>query len=240
MNETYMEEYINSQGQVYQRTKFQSIKMKIFAATKRIFDVGLALIGLIVLSPLFLIIAIAIKLDSQGPVFFRQQRTGKDGKLFTLYKFRSMEIDNDVHDFTKKDMHTRVGKVLRKTSLDELPQLICILQTKMSFIGPRPWIPDYYENMNEVQRHRCDVRPGITGLAQVKGRNDIDIFKKIDYDLKYIQNYSFVQDIKIIFLTIKAVFTRKGVDAGKGTISNELNDLKTQETMINVRIAKEV
>ena len=137
-----------------------------------------------------------------------------------------MVVDNDVHDLSKKDQHTRVGNFLRKTSLDELPQLFCILQTKMSFIGPRPWIEDYYENMTETQRHRCDVRPGITGLAQVKGRNDISIFEKISYDLEYIENYSLKQDLKIIFLTIVTVFTKKGVDAGKSTINNELNDLK--------------
>ena len=228
----FTEQYAKVDGQVCRRTKFQSIKMKIFAGTKRIFDVTVALIGLIILLPLFIIIAIAIKLDSKGPVFFKQQRTGKFGKPFTLYKFRSMVVDNDVHDFSKGDKHTRVGKFLRKTSLDELPQLICIVQTKMSFIGPRPWIEDYYEIMNETQRHRCDVRPGITGLAQVHGRNELNIFEKIGYDLKYIENYSLKQDIKIIFLTIKTVFSKKGVDAGKGTINNELKDLETQGAKI--------
>ena len=225
----FTEQYAKVDGQVWKRTKFQSIKMKCFAAIKRIFDVSLALIGIILLLPLFIIIAIAIKIDSKGPVFFRQQRTGKFGKPFTLYKFRSMVVDNDVHDFSKGDQHTRVGKFLRKTSLDELPQLFCIVQTKMSFIGPRPWIEDYYKCMTETQRHRCDVRPGITGLAQVKGRNSISIFDKISYDLKYIEDYSLLQDIKIIFLTIGTVFTKKGVDAGKGTISNELDELKHQE-----------
>ena len=182
----FTEQYTNVDGKVWKRTKFQSIKMKCFAAIKRIFDVSLALIGIIILLPLFIIIAIAIKIDSKGPVFFKQQRTGKFGKPFTLYKFRSMVVDNDVHDFSKGDQHTKVGKFLRKTSLDELPKLFCIVQTKMSFIGPRPWIEDYYKNMTETQRHRCDVRPGITGLAQVKGRNNISIFDKISYDLKYI------------------------------------------------------
>ena len=229
----FTEQYAKVDGEVKQRTKFQSFKMKIFAGTKRIFDVSLALIGIIILLPLFLIIALAIKLDSKGPVFFKQQRSGKFGKPFTLYKFRSMVIDNDVHDFSKGDQHTRVGKFLRKTSLDELPQLFCIVQTKMSFIGPRPWIEDYYTNMNETQRHRCDVRPGITGLAQVKGRNDISIFDKISYDLEYIENYSLKQDLKIIFLTIITVFTKKGADAGKGTINNELNDLKNTRSCNN-------
>ena len=222
----FTEQYTKVSGETRKRTRGQSIKMKFFAGIKRLFDVSVALIGIIILSPLFIIISIAIKLDSKGPVFFRQKRTGKFGKPFTLYKFRSMVVDNDVHDLSKKDQHTRVGNFLRKTSLDELPQLFCILQTKMSFIGPRPWIEDYYENMTETQRHRCDVRPGITGLAQVKGRNDISIFEKISYDLEYIENYSLKQDLKIIFLTIVTVFTKKGVDAGKSTINNELNDLK--------------
>ena len=228
----FTEQYTKVSGETRKRTRGQSIKMKFFAGIKRLFDVSVALIGIIILSPLFIIISIAIKLDSKGPVFFRQKRTGKFGKPFTLYKFRSMVVDNDVHDLSKKDQHTRVGNFLRKTSLDELPQLFCILQTKMSFIGPRPWIEDYYENMTETQRHRCDVRPGITGLAQVKGRNDISIFEKISYDLEYIENYSLKQDLKIIFLTIVTVFTKKGVDAGKSTINNELNDLKHQEARV--------
>ena len=173
-----------------------------------------------------LIIAILIKLDSKGPVLFKQIRTGKYGKNFNIYKFRTMVANNDVHDFSKADEHTKIGKFLRKTSLDEIPQLISIAVGNMSFIGPRPWIPDYYENMNETERHRCDVRPGLTGLAQVMGRNNISIHDKIKYDLEYIKNYSLKQDIKIIFLTIKVVFTSSGVDAGKGTIENEIKALK--------------
>ena len=123
---------------------------------------------------------------------------------------------------------TKIGNFLRKTSLDELPQLFSIAFGKMSFIGPRPWITDYYDRMNEVQRRRYAVRPGLTGLAQVKGRNSISIFKKIEYDLEYINNYSLYQDIKIIFLTIKAVFTGSGADAGKQTIQKELEDLAKQ------------
>ena len=173
-----------------------------------------------------IIIALIIKIDSKGPVLFRQIRTGKRGKTFTMYKFRTMIANNDVHDFSKADQHTKFGKVLRRYSLDELPQLISIATGKMSFIGPRPWITDYYDNMNEIQRHRYDVRPGLTGLAQVMGRNAITIFDKIKYDLEYIKNYSLSQDIKIIFLTIKAVFTAKGADAGKSGIEKDINDLK--------------
>ena len=136
-----------------------------------------------------------------------------------------MTVDNNVHDFSKADQHTKVGRILRKTSLDELPQLYSIAIGKMSCIGPRPWIPDYYDNMNEEQRHRTDVRPGLTGLAQCMGRNNITIIDKINYDLEYIRKYSLIQDIKIILLTIKCVFSGSGADAGKNTIQNELEDL---------------
>ena len=198
----------------------------IFAGTKYMFDRIFAILAFILLLPLFIIIAIAIKLDSKGPVFFRQIRTGKGGRNFIMMKFRTMRADNDVHDFSKADQHTRVGKILRKTSLDELPQLINIMVGDMSFIGPRPWITDYYDVMNETQRHRYCIRPGITGLAQAMGRNDIDIFTKIKYDLEYIEHYSFMMDFKVVLLTIKAVFTAKGADAGKNTIQKELEDLK--------------
>ena len=228
MNESYLEYCISMDGKVNKRSFLQTLRIKLFAGTKFIFDRLFAIIGLILSSPIMLIIAIAIKLDSRGPILFRQVRTGKKGKNFTMYKFRTMIVDNDVHDFKKSDQPTRIGKLLRKTSLDELPQLFSIATGKMSFIGPRPWITDYYENMNEVQRRRYAVRPGLTGLAQVKGRNNISIFKKIEYDLEYINNYSCYQDIKIIFLTIKAVFTGSGADAGKQTIQKELEDLANQ------------
>ena len=228
MNTNYICDYVDYGGKVMHRSLHKMLSIKFYAAIKFFFDRLLAIFGLIVASPLMLIISIAIKLDSAGPVLFRQERTGKHGKNFNIYKFRTMVADNDVRDFSKADQHTRVGKFLRKTSLDELPQLISIAVGKMSFIGPRPWIPDYYENMNATQRHRYDVRPGLTGLAQVKGRNNISIHEKIKYDLEYIKNYSLRQDIKIMFLTIKAVFTASGADAGKNTIQKELEELKNK------------
>lgn len=229
MNDNYIEKYVDIDGNVTFRKVISRIRMILFAGTKFIFDRLLAIIGLIILSPLMLVIAIIIKLDSKGPVLFRQIRTGKRGKNFTMYKFRTMVANNDVYDFSKADQHTKFGKFLRKSSLDELPQLISIATGKMSFIGPRPWIPDYYDNMNDIQRNRYAVRPGLTGLAQVMGRNAITIFDKIKYDLEYIKNYSLIQDIKIIFLTIKAVFTAHGADAGKGGIEKDIKDLKTQK-----------
>lgn len=226
MNESIIGTYVDLNGNVAHRKLYSQVLVVMFAGIKFLFDRLLAIFGLIVSSPLMLIIAIAIKLDSKGTILFKQERTGKGGKNFNVYKFRTMVEKNNVHDFSKPDEHTKIGKFLRKTSLDELPQLFSIAIGKMSFIGPRPWIPDYYENMNESQKHRCDVRPGLTGLAQVNGRNNITIFDKINYDLKYIKNYSLTQDINIIFLTIKAVFIGSGADAGKETIQRELNDLK--------------
>lgn len=211
-------------------------KVQAYHYVKRGLDVFIAATALVALSPVLLATSIAIKLDSKGPVIFKQKRTGKDGKEFDLYKFRSMTVDNDVHDFNCQDKHTKVGDFIRKTSLDELPQLINILKGDMAFIGPRPWIPDYYENMNEEQRHRCDVLPGITGLAQASGRNNISIFDKINYDLEYVENYSFKSDIDVISKTIKTVLSKDGADAGKFTIQNELEDLKNQNTLIENKV----
>lgn len=201
----------------------------MYKYVKRFFDLIMALILVIIFLIPMIIIAILIKLDSKGPIFFKQERTGKNGKIFLLYKFRSMAVDNDVHDFNCQDKKTRVGNVLRKLSLDEFPQLINIIKGEMSFIGPRPWIPDYYENMTDYQRRRNDVLPGITGLAQVKGRNNINIIAKINYDLEYVKNFSIKQDVKIFFLTIATVLSKEGADAGKNTIHTELEMLMHQE-----------
>ncbi len=228
MKEVYFSEYYDLKGNVRKRKKVSKANVVFFAGLKYLFDRFFSIILLILFSPILLITGIAIKIDSKGPVFFKQIRTGKHGKHFYMYKFRSMVADNDVHDLSKADEFTKVGKVIRKLSIDELPQLINIVKGDMSFIGPRPWIPEYYENMNEAQQHRCDVRPGITGLAQAMGRNEISIFKKIEYDLEYIKNYSMLQDFIIILLTIKTIFSGKGVDAGKEGIQNELEELKKE------------
>ena len=189
---------------------------------KRILDVFFSIFLLILLFPFWIIIAFLIKIDSKGPILFCQERTGYKGRNFNLYKFRSMVVSNDVHDFKTEDKHTKVGRILRKTSLDELPQLINVLKGEMSFIGPRPWITDYFEYMTKKQRKRVDVKPGITGLAQANGRNGLTIKQKINYDLEYVKNCSFKEDIKIIFLKVKAIFSCKCADAGKGKIHDEL------------------
>ena len=196
MNNNYIEYYVDKKGKLVKRKALNRVSIVFFAVIKFIFDRLLSIIGIIITLPIMIVIAILIKIDSKGPILFKQKRTGKNGKIFNMYKFRTMVASNNVYDFTKADEHTKIGKFLRKTSLDELPQLVTIAIGKMSFIGPRPWIPEYYENMNEIQRHRYDIRPGLTGLAQVNGRNNLTVLKKIDYDLQYIKNYSLLQDIK--------------------------------------------
>ena len=193
----------------------------IYFAIKRLLDIFFSLIGLILLIPVFIIVGPIIKLHDGGPVFFKQKRTGRYGKEFTLVKFRSMAVDNDARNFKVEDQITPIGKFIRKTSVDELPQFWNVFKGDMSFIGPRPWLREYYSNMNDEQRRRYDVRPGITGLAQVKGRNSISILEKIKYDIEYVDKMSFRQDFKIFFLTIKVVTMRKGVNHKKGSIENE-------------------
>lgn len=193
----------------------------VYFAIKRLFDIIFSLIGLILLIPVFIIIGPIIKLQDGGPVFFKQKRTGRYGKEFMLVKFRSMAVDNDAHNFKVEDQITPIGKFIRKTSIDELPQFWNVFKGDMSFIGPRPWLREYHDNMNSEQRRRYDVRPGITGLAQVKGRNNIDILDKIKYDIEYVDKMSFHQDAKVFFLTIKVVTMGKGVAHKKGSIENE-------------------
>lgn len=204
------------------------MKLASFGAAKRGFDLVMSGILLVGFTPLFVIVALAIKIDSPGPVFFRQKRTGKNGKVFEILKFRSMMADNDIHDASCDDRVTRLGKKLRKSSVDELPQLINVFKGQMSFIGPRPWVPEYWENMNEKERQRANVRPGITGLAAAKGRNGLNVFEKIGYDLEYVRNYSLSQDVKIVFLTIGQVLSRKEAEAGKKQVHNDIKDLKRE------------
>ena len=193
--------------------------------TKRILDITLAAALAIITLPILALVAIILKLDSKGPVLFRQNRTGIGGKDFQLFKLRSMTHNNNVHDVTVENQITRVGGVIRKLSLDEIPQLINILKGEMSFIGPRPWLPDYHTHMSDEQRKRSSVLPGITGLAQVKGRNSISIHEKINYDLQYVQNISLLQDIKIIFLTVKTIFDKGSEYIEKSGIHQEIEML---------------
>lgn len=202
---------------------------------KKLLDLILALILVILLSPLMIIISIMIKLDSKGPVIFKQIRSGKNNKNFTLYKFRSMIYNNNLYDTSVEDQVTKIGRILRKTSLDELPQLFNILKGEMSFIGPRPWILDYAKYFTKHQMRRLEVLPGITGLAQCSGRNNLGIIERIDIDVEYVENMSLFLDIYIVLKTIKSVLKKEGFSNSKLAIHEELNILKNQTKSPNKR-----
>lgn len=182
---------------------------------KRILDLSLALIALIVLAIPMAIVAAAIKLDSAGPVIFKQKRIGKNGKVFEIYKFRSMcvgaeKTGSGVYSGKGDARVTRIGRIIRATSIDELPQLVNILKGDMSFIGPRPpltYHPWDYSEYTEEQLRMFEVRPGITGWAQVNGRKDVEWNRRIELNVWYVDNVTLLLDIKIFFLTIFKVFT---------------------------------
>ena len=199
---------------------------KVQLAIKRIFDFCACLLGLIIISPFFGLICLAIKLDDHGPVFFKQQRIGKNGKIFGIYKFRTMVVNAEsIGDGlvvkTEEDPRiTKVGKFLRKVSLDELPQLLNIIKGEMSLIGPRPPVVyhpyDGYDNYPERAKKRFDMRPGITGLAQVEKRNSASWDERIEIDVKYVEQFSLLLDIKIFFRTFLSMkYTEEYTDTKK-------------------------
>jgi undecaprenyl phosphate N,N'-diacetylbacillosamine 1-phosphate transferase len=181
---------------------------------KRPMDFILSLIALIVLLPVMLIIAILVKFKLGSPVLFKQKRPGLNEKIFTLYKFRTMtdERDKDGELLPNHIRLTRLGKILRATSLDELPELFNILKGDMSIIGPRPLLIEYLPAYNDKQKQRHDVRPGLSGLAQVNGRNAISWEEKFNYDVEYVENITFLLDLKLIIQTFLKVFKREGVN----------------------------
>lgn len=182
---------------------------------KRLLDFLLAMIGLILISPPFLVLWVWLTIANKGVgAFFAQERPGKNEKIFRLYKFKSMtnEKDADGNLLPDGERLTKVGRFIRKTSLDELPQLWNVLKGDMSLIGPRPLRTYYLPLYNETQKRRHEVRPGITGWAQVNGRNAISWKEKFEYDVYYVDNLSFWFDLRILFLTIKKVFQREGIN----------------------------
>ena len=193
---------------------------KIYLGVKRLIDFVLSLIGLIILSPVFLIIIIAIKIDSKGSILFKQKRVGKNKKYFNILKFRTMRIDTPkdtpTHLLKNADSYiTKVGKFLRKTSLDELPQIINILKGEMSIVGPRPALWNQDDLIAERDKyHANDVVPGLTGWAQVNGRDELAILVKAKFDGEYVEKMSLGFDIKIFFKTIINVFKHDGVVEG--------------------------
>ena len=183
---------------------------------KRVIDFTVALTALIILSPLMLIVALLIKLNRDGPVLFKQKRPGLDGKIFTVYKFRTMSVkthDEQGRELSDFERMSKIGNLLRKTSVDELPQFINILKGDMSFIGPRPLLTEYLELYTPEQMRRHEVRPGISGWAQVNGRNTITWEEKFMLDVEYVDNMSFGMDIKIFVRTILNVLKQDGINS---------------------------
>lgn len=188
--------------------------------TKPILDFLSGLIGVVVLSPLFIVVTLALCFANNGKPFFYQRRPGKNERIFSIIKFKTMNDKKDQHGNLLPDSErlTTVGKWVRKTSLDEIPQLINVLKGDMSLVGPRPLLPEYLPLYNEEQRKRHEVKPGITGWAQVNGRNAISWQDKFRLDVEYVENASLLFDIKIVYLTFKKVFRSEGVSqAGQAT-----------------------
>lgn len=189
---------------------------------KRAFDILASLIGLLILLPLLFVLALIVKQKHGSPILFKQNRPGKDGKPFTFYKFRTMtnETDEDGNLLPDKDRITKFGVYLRKTSLDELPSLLNVLKGDMSLVGPRPLLMQYLPLYNDFQKRRHEIKPGITGWAQVNGRNALSWPKKFELDVWYVDNQSFWLDLKILFLTVYKVFKREGISAeGEATMT---------------------
>lgn len=182
---------------------------------KRLLDFTLSLIAIIVLSPIYIIVAVLVRTKLGSPVIFCQERPGKDEKIFKMYKFRSMtsETDEEGNLLPDEVRLTSFGKKLRSTSLDELPELFNILKGDMSIVGPRPLLVKYLPRYNKFQKHRHDVRPGLTGWAQVNGRNTISWEDKFKYDVEYTEKYSFMMDVKILFMTVASVFKKEGISS---------------------------
>ncbi len=195
---------------------------------KRLLDFTLSFLALIILSPVLLVTALLVRIKLGSPIIFHQERPGKSEKIFRLYKFRSMtdECDENGNLLPDDERLTRFGRTLRSTSLDELPELWNILRGDMSIVGPRPLLVKYLPLYNEEQRHRHDVRPGLTGWAQANGRNAISWEEKFKLDVWYVQHVSFWVDVKVIFMTVKKVFCRDGISSETSVTMEEFSGTK--------------
>jgi lipopolysaccharide/colanic/teichoic acid biosynthesis glycosyltransferase len=192
---------------------------------KQLIDFFIALIGFSLLSPLFLFIIIGLFFVNEGRPFFVQVRPGKHGKLFKIVKFKTMndKKDSEGNLLSDEQRLTKIGSFVRKTSIDEIPQLINVLKGNMSLIGPRPLLPEYLPLYNELQKRRHEVKPGITGWAQVNGRNSISWQQKFEYDAWYVENISFLLDIKIVVMTIKKIAIKEGINSANSATINPFN-----------------
>ncbi len=208
---------------------------KIYARyIKRLLDILLSFVAIIVLSPVLMVVAMLVWVKLGSPVIFKQERPGRissktgQEKIFALYKFRTMTDKKDEHGnlLSDEERMTSFGKKLRSTSLDELPELINIFKGDMSIVGPRPLLVRYLPLYNERQRHRHDVRPGFTGLAQVNGRNSISWEEKFEWDVNYVENISFLCDVKIFFQTVSVVMKREGVSSDTSITMEEFRGTK--------------
>ncbi len=181
---------------------------------KPFFDYLVSLLGILILSPIFIVVLIALLISNKGNVFFLQKRPGKNEKIFKIIKFRTMNDKKNLNGDLLPDSErlTLLGKLIRKTSLDEIPQLINVLKGDMSLIGPRPLLPEYLSLYNEIQKKRHEVKPGITGWAQINGRNAVEWNKKFEFDVWYVENLSFLLDLQIMFLTLKKVIHLEGIN----------------------------
>ena len=205
---------------------------------KRILDCTLSLLALILLLPLMLILAILVKVKLGSPIIFKQKRPGLNEKIFTLYKFRTMTDQTDEEGKLLPDSEriTKFGKILRSTSLDELPELFNILKGDMSIVGPRPLLVEYLEYYNEEEKHRHDVRPGLTGLAQVNGRNSITWEEKFKQDISYIKKITLINDLKIVLETINKVFKREGISQQGEVTMERFDEISKQKVKIEEKI----
>ncbi|WP_025739895.1 sugar transferase [Aquimarina pacifica] len=192
---------------------------------KRVLDFSISFVLLILISPIFLGLILFLTIANNGKPFFVQKRPGKKEKIFSILKFKTMNDDTDANGelLPAEDRITTVGQIVRKTSMDEIPQLINVIKGEMSLIGPRPLIIGYLPIYNEVQKTRHDVKPGITGWAQVNGRNSISWTKKFEYDVWYVNNLSFLLDLKIMGLTVKKVLQKKDVNLSEEVTSEYFN-----------------
>ena len=190
---------------------------------KPVIDFVLALVGFLFLSPVFVLVTIGLFFANDGKPFFFQLRPGKNGKIFKIIKFKTMTDKKDENGnlLPDADRLTKIGSFVRKTSLDEIPQLLNVIKGDMSLVGPRPLLPKYLELYNDFQRRRNEVKPGITGWAQVNGRNSISWEKKFEYDVWYVDNVSFLLDIKILIMTILKVVKSEGINEQGQATSNE-------------------